>query len=114
MERAVRIYKYSPPEVLTIGPVEVPLPGPGEALIRHTVIGLNFVEVYFRRGTFQVPAFPAVFGNDSTAEPAEQPTITARMLAAIRALRGEPPPSPTMTTRQTIALESQAVPAEVA
>ena len=64
MERAVRIYKYGPPEVLTIEPVEVPLPGPGEALIRHTAIGLNFVEVYFRRGTFQVPAFPAVLGNE--------------------------------------------------
>lgn len=64
MERAVRIYKYGPPEVLTIEPAEVPLPGPGEALIRHTAIGLNFVEVYFRRGTFQVPAFPAVLGNE--------------------------------------------------
>ena len=64
MERAVRIYKYGPPEVLTIEPVEVPLPGPGEARIRHTAIGLNFVEVYFRRGTFQVPSFPAVLGNE--------------------------------------------------
>ncbi|HKN30558.1 MAG TPA: quinone oxidoreductase [Roseiarcus sp.] len=64
MERAVRIYKYGPPEVLTIEPVDVPLPGPGEALIRHTAIGLNFVEVYFRRGTFQVPAFPGVLGNE--------------------------------------------------
>ena len=64
MERAVRIYKYGPPEVLTIESVEVPLPGPGEARIRHTAIGLNFVEVYFRRGTFQVPAFPAVLGNE--------------------------------------------------
>ena len=64
MERAVRIYKYGPPEVLTIEPVDVSLPGPGEALIRQTAIGLNFVEVYFRRGTFQVPAFPAVLGNE--------------------------------------------------
>ena len=64
MERAVRIYKYGPPEVLTIESVEAPQPGPGEALIRHTAIGLNFVEVYFRRGTFQVPALPAVLGNE--------------------------------------------------
>ena len=60
MERAARIHKYGPPEVLTIEPVDAPLPGPGEALIRRTAIGLRFVEVYFRRGTFQVPAFPAV------------------------------------------------------
>jgi NADPH2:quinone reductase len=50
--------------VLRIEPIDVPAPGPGEALIRHTAIGLNFVEVYFRRGTFQVPALPAVLGNE--------------------------------------------------
>ncbi len=64
MERAVRIHEYGPPEVLTIEAVETPAPGPGEALIRHTAIGLNFVEVYFRRGTFQPPALPAVLGNE--------------------------------------------------
>ncbi|MDK4741598.1 quinone oxidoreductase [Rhizobium sp. CNPSo 3464] len=64
MERAVRIHKYGPAEVLSLEPLEVPLPGPGEALIRHTAIGLNFVEVYFRRGTFKVPALPATLGNE--------------------------------------------------
>jgi NADPH2:quinone reductase len=64
MERAVRIHKYGPPEVLTIEAIAAPVPGPGEALIRHTAIGLNFVEVYFRRGTFHAPALPAVLGNE--------------------------------------------------
>jgi NADPH2:quinone reductase len=64
MERAVRIHEYGPPEVLTIEPIERPTPGPGQALIRHTAIGLNFVEVYFRRGTFRAPALPAVLGNE--------------------------------------------------
>jgi NADPH2:quinone reductase len=64
MERAARIYEYGPPEVLTIEPIETPTPGPGQALIRHTAIGLNFVEVYFRRGTFEVPFLPAVLGNE--------------------------------------------------
>ena len=64
MERVARIYEYGPPEALTIEPIETPAPGPGQALIRHTAIGLNFVEVYFRRGTFEVPALPAVLGNE--------------------------------------------------
>ena len=64
MERAARIYEYGPPEVLRIEPIDAPAPGPGEALIRHTAIGLNFVEVYFRRGTFQAPALPAILGNE--------------------------------------------------
>jgi NADPH:quinone reductase len=64
MERAACIYEYGPPEVLRIEPIDAPAPGPGEALIRHTAIGLNFVEVYFRRGTFQVPTLPAILGNE--------------------------------------------------
>ena len=64
MERAVRIYEYGPAEVLKIEPIEPIPPGPGEALIRHTAIGLNFVEVYFRRGSFPVPALPAILGNE--------------------------------------------------
>jgi NADPH:quinone reductase len=65
MERAARIHQYGAPEVLAVEPVEVTAPGPGEVRIRHTAIGLNFVEVYFRRGTFPVPAFPAILGNEA-------------------------------------------------
>ncbi|MGX5730796.1 quinone oxidoreductase family protein [Pseudoxanthomonas beigongshangi] len=63
-ERAIRIHAYGPPETLRIESIDKPVPGPREVLIRHTAIGLNFVEVYFRRGTFSVPAFPAVLGNE--------------------------------------------------
>jgi threonine dehydrogenase-like Zn-dependent dehydrogenase len=63
MERAVRIDQYGAPEVLAVEPVEVTAPGQGEVRIRHKAIGLNLVEVYFRRGTFPVPAFPATLRN---------------------------------------------------
>ena len=65
MERAARIHQYGAPEVLAVEPVDVAAPGPGEVRIRHKAIGLNFVEVYFRRGTFLVPAFPAILGNEA-------------------------------------------------
>ncbi len=65
MERAARIHQYGAPEVLAVEPVEVTAPGPGEVRIRHKAIGLNFVEVYFRRGTFPVPAFLAILGNEA-------------------------------------------------
>ena len=65
IERAARIDQYGAPEVLAVEPVEVTAPGPGEVRIRHKAIGLNFVEVYFRRGTFPVPAFPAILGNEA-------------------------------------------------
>ena len=53
------------PEVLAVEPVEITAPGQGEVRIRHKAIGLNFVEVYFRRGTFPAPAFPAILGNEA-------------------------------------------------
>jgi hypothetical protein len=55
MERAARIHQYGAPEVLAVEPVEVTAPGPGEVRIRHKAIGLNFVEVYFRRGIAKTP-----------------------------------------------------------
>src|ERR1700719_4364289 len=36
-----------------------------EALIRNTVIALNFVDVYYRRASLPVPAFPAIIGDEA-------------------------------------------------
>ncbi|AQS48244.1 quinone oxidoreductase [Thioclava nitratireducens] len=35
--------------------IEVPKPGPGEITLRHTAIGLNFIDVYFRTGLYPWP-----------------------------------------------------------
>ncbi len=61
---AVRIHKFGGPEELTWEPVDVPPPGPGEALIEQTVAGLNFIDVYFRTGLYPLPSFPATLGNE--------------------------------------------------
>lgn len=47
------------PEVLSWTDVEVGAPGPQEVRIRHTAIGVNFIDVYFRTGLY--PAGPAPF-----------------------------------------------------
>ena len=41
---AIRIYEYGGPEVLRYEEVDLPEPGPGEARIRHTAIGLNYID----------------------------------------------------------------------
>lgn len=46
----VRIVRFGGPEVLEAGTVEVAAPGPGEVRVRHTGIGVNFVDVYHRIG----------------------------------------------------------------
>ena len=48
--RTVRFHEYGGPEVLKVEEVAVPVPGEGQALIRTTAIGANFVDTKFRRG----------------------------------------------------------------
>lgn len=64
MTTAVRIHEYGSPDVLSVEDVSVGAPGPGEVRLRQTAIGLNFVEIYFRRGDFRLPVLPATLGNE--------------------------------------------------
>src|SRR6201992_592852 len=41
-----------------------PAPGPGEALIKHEAIGLNFIDVYFRTGLYKAPGMPLIIGQE--------------------------------------------------
>ena len=59
---AIRIHEYGGPEVLTWEEVELPEVGPGEALVRHTAIGLNYIDTYHRSGLYPVAELPAVLG----------------------------------------------------
>jgi hypothetical protein len=53
--KAIRFYKTGGPEVLVWEEVRVGNPGPGEARLRHTAVGLNYVDIYVRRGLYPVP-----------------------------------------------------------
>jgi len=64
MSKAIRIHAYGGPEMLRWEDVPLPEPGPGEALIQHQAIGLNFIDVYFRTGQYKVPGFPAIIGQE--------------------------------------------------
>ncbi|HEY3917474.1 MAG TPA: quinone oxidoreductase [Stellaceae bacterium] len=63
MVHAIRIHKTGGPEVLTWEEVTVGKPGPGEARIRQTAVGLNFIDTYNRGGIYPVP-MPTVLGNE--------------------------------------------------
>lgn len=43
--------------------MEIGKPGPGQALVRHTAIGLNFIDCYHRSGLYPVP-LPAILGQE--------------------------------------------------
>jgi NADPH2:quinone reductase len=63
MTKAVRFHRTGGPEVLQIDDVEVPAPGPGQARIRHTAIGVNFIDTYQRSGLYPLP-LPSGAGNE--------------------------------------------------
>ena len=44
-------------------PVEVGSPGPGEVRLRHTAVGLNFIDVYYRSGVYSAP-LPLILGRE--------------------------------------------------
>jgi len=64
MSKAIRIHENGGPEVLRWEDVEVGLPGPGEAKLRHTAVGLNYIDVYHRTGLYPLPGLPAVLGME--------------------------------------------------
>ncbi|MGQ3047462.1 MAG: quinone oxidoreductase family protein [Niveispirillum sp.] len=55
MTNAILVEQTGGPEVLRWHKVQIGKPGPGQALIRHTAIGLNFIDVYFRTGLYPAP-----------------------------------------------------------
>ena len=54
MPKAIRIHKHGGPEVFQYEDVTVGDPGPGQARIRQTAIGLNFIDTYHRSGLYQL------------------------------------------------------------
>ncbi len=66
MAKAIRYHKQGGPEALQLDEVQVGEPGPGQLRIRHTAIGVNFVDTYQRSGLYpmQVPAVGRAGGVD--------------------------------------------------
>ncbi|MCF3932576.1 quinone oxidoreductase [Acuticoccus sp. M5D2P5] len=66
MTHAIVVEEPGGPEVLKWKTVDVPSPGPGQLLVRHTAIGLNFIDTYFRTGLYPPPGgFPLIIGNEA-------------------------------------------------
>ncbi len=65
MTHAIRVHETGGPEVLRREETDVGAPGPGEARIKHTAVGLNFIDVYFRTGLYPAPGgVPFTPGNE--------------------------------------------------
>ena len=64
MTEAIRIHNTGGPEVMSWEEVTLAAPGPGEALVRHHYVGVNFVDIYHRRGVYKLP-LPTGLGSEA-------------------------------------------------
>lgn len=64
MPHAIRVHATGGPDVLTFDDVTVGDPGPGEARVRHTAIGVNYIDTYHRSGLYKIP-LPSGIGSEA-------------------------------------------------
>ena len=65
MSYAIMVHETGDSSVLQWQEAKVSSPAPGEALIRHTAIGLNYIDIYFRSGIYPAPTLPFTPGMEA-------------------------------------------------
>jgi NADPH2:quinone reductase len=67
MTKAIRIHRTGGPEVMVLEDIDLPKPAKGEVLVRNHAVGLNFIDIYFRQGSYPA-ALPFTPGNEGAGE----------------------------------------------
>lgn len=62
--KAIQIHETGGPEVLRLADLPIPVPGPGQVLMRIEAIGMNFIEIYFRKGQYKA-TLPIIPGSEA-------------------------------------------------
>ena len=64
MAKAIIMHEIGVPEVLRWEEYDPGKPGPGEVLLRHEAVGLNYIDIYHRSGLYPLPSLPAIPGME--------------------------------------------------
>src|ERR1700760_2763731 len=64
MVKAIRFEKPGGTEVLEYKDIDLPAPGPGQVRVKHTAIGVNFIDIYHRTGLYPLP-LPSGLGSEA-------------------------------------------------
>src|SRR5476649_1703839 len=64
MVKAIRFEKPGGTEVLEYKEIELPPPGAGQVRVKHTAIGVNFIDIYHRSGLYPLP-LPSGLGSEA-------------------------------------------------
>ncbi len=63
MTKAIRVTEVGGPEVLRVSEIDLPAPRPGQATVKVTAAGVNFIDIYRRSGVYPVP-LPHIPGTE--------------------------------------------------
>jgi NADPH2:quinone reductase len=63
--KAIRLETTGGPEVLKLEDVDLSAPGPSQVRVRHTAIGVNFIDTYHRSGLYKLP-LPSGLGSEAS------------------------------------------------
>lgn len=62
--KAIRISRTGGPDVLEWTDVDLPPPQPGQARVKHSAVGVNFIDTYHRSGLYKLP-LPTGIGSEA-------------------------------------------------
>ncbi|XP_051138290.1 uncharacterized protein LOC127256358 [Andrographis paniculata] len=91
MVKAIRIHELGGPEVLKWEDVEIGDPKDGEVRVKHKAIGVNFIDIYYRKGVYSASSMPFTPGMEAVGEvTAVGPGLTGRKVEDLVAYAGLP------------------------
>ncbi len=112
MVKAIRFHETGGPEVLRMDEVGLASPGPGEIRIRHTAIGLNYIDTYHRSGLYPLP-LPSGIGMEAAGVVEEAGSGVTELTVGDRVAYASPPPGSYSEARLIAAANVVRIPAAV-
>ncbi len=91
MTKAIRIHEHGGPEVLRWEDVEVGAPGPGQVRVKHSAIGLNYIDTYQRSGLYPLQ-LPITLGMEGAGVVEELGQGVSGLAVGDRVAYAAPPP----------------------
>lgn len=107
---AMMIARYGPAEELHAVAIEAPPPGPGQVRLRQTAIGVNYIDIYYRIGYFNLPAPQSALGMEAAGEVVDVGAGVRHLRPGQRAAYACPPVGAYTTVRTMDAARVVALP----
>ena len=91
MTKAIRFHQTGGPEVLMLDDIDVGEPNGNQVLVRHTAIGLNYIDTYHRSGLYPLP-LPSMIGMEAAGVVLETGPEVKDIKSGDRIAYASPPP----------------------